>query len=152
MVELAQSKGLSRPQREVTNSSLTNTSHTDFLDQLRPSSVYSSVWNLDYQTPPGLHGTVSYPRSGPAVVKKSTMEGRAWRNGSLVKSTWDLGEPEFSSQHTHGGSQLSVTAVLGDSPPPLAFASTPHRLIHRCACRQSTHIHRIKRNLKEIKV
>lgn len=37
-----------------------------------------------------------------------------WRDGSEFKSPFSLRGPRFVLQHPHGGSQTSVTPVLGD--------------------------------------
>jgi hypothetical protein len=48
--------------------------------------------------------------------RKCKSKMRGWRDGSVVKSTGCSSKgPRFNSQYPHGGSQLSITSVPGES-------------------------------------
>lgn len=54
--------------------------------------------------------------------------------------------PGFDSQHTHGGTQLSVTPVPGDLTPSSGFCVPCTYVVYRHTWRQSTHTQRIHLN------
>lgn len=72
------------------------------------------------------------PDLGFSVVESWRSWG--WRGGSVSPGCSSRG-PRFNSQHSHGGSQLSVTPVLGDS-----MLFWPLHVLH--ACGTDTHVGR----------
>jgi hypothetical protein len=73
-----------------------------------------------------------------------------WRDGSARKSVCcSSRRPRFNSQHPHGGSQPSVTPVLGGEPTTFGHGWYME-MVHRPIGKQITWMHRKKTNLKYI--
>lgn len=78
------------------------------------------------------------------TVSKETLKGGAERWLTGEEHMLLLQKTQFSSQHSHGDSDLSVTLATGDPTPTLTSEED-------CAytCMQNSHIHKIK--IKKLK-
>ena len=67
---------------------------------------------------------------------------QTWEDGSVVKNIGCSSRgPGFSSQHPHGGSQLSITPVPGICHPLVASMGTRHKVVHTDIQTYKTLIH-----------